>query len=213
MKDILIIVPSYQRQHKIMDCIKAWRETTSGKSDFLLVLESKDSPYPSVDDILVKVGDYGCVGKAMNEAVKSYPNYKFYAHINDDHHFKTKGWEEKVIEVLKDGGFAYGNDLLQGEKLASAVIISADIIKKLGYMAVPELTHLYLDNCWMDLGRKINKLFYLSDVIIEHVHPATGKVQMDERYTAVNSNYEKYQEIYRNWKNTKLDQEAKKCLA
>lgn len=212
MKDILIIVPSFKRQKKIMECINAWRETTSGKSDFLLVLESKDDGYPTASDIMVKVGDYGCVGKAMNEAFKAYPNYKFYAHINDDHHFRTKGWEEMVMEALKNGGFAYGNDLLQGEKLASAVIISGDIVRKLGYMAVPELTHLYLDDCWMDLGRKINKLFYLPEVVIEHMHPGAGKATMDEEYTRVNSDYGKHLAIYNDWKATKLNSEAAKCL-
>jgi hypothetical protein len=211
MKEILLIVPSFQRQKKIAACVQAWRDTTSGRSDFLLVLEDKDEPYP---DLGVKVmsGDFGSVGKAMNAAVKKFPEYKFYAHINDDHHFRTKEWEDKFIEVLKDGGFAYGNDLLHGGRLSSSIIISGDIVRKLGYMAVPELDHLYVDNCWMDLGRGINKLFYLEDVVVEHMHPGARKAEMDAQYKRVNTNYEKFNEIYRNWKVTKLTGEVQKCL-
>lgn len=97
MKDILIIVPTFHRQQKIESCIRAWRNTTTGNSDFLLVLEEKDAPYPHFDDIKTMTGNYGCVGKAMNEAFLAHPGYKFYAHINDDHHLRTKGWEEKVM--------------------------------------------------------------------------------------------------------------------
>lgn len=211
MRDILVIVPSFKRSHKIKECIDHWQQTTSGKSDFLLVLEEGDSSnYPDFDGVMKMVGSFGCVGKAMNKAVEAYPDYKVYVHINDDHHFKTPGWEEKFIDVLKDGGYAYGNDLLQGSKLATSVAASGDTVRKLGYLAVPELDHLYVDDAWMDLGRGMGKLFYLEEVLIEHVHPATGKVPMDAEYARVNSNYQIHMERYQQWKNSKLAGELEK---
>lgn len=211
MKEILLIVPSYQRQNKIEACIRAWRDTTSGHSDFLLVLE-EDDPYPEFNDVVVMKGTYGSVGAAMNAAVKKYPDYKIYGHINDDHHLKTKGWEDRVIQVLSGGGYTYGNDLLQGERLATQVFISGDIVRKLGYMGLPALDHLYIDDYWMVMGRAINKLYYMDDVIIEHIHPGAGKAQMDAQYERVNSKYSESHRIFADWKTNKLQEEVKKLI-
>lgn len=214
MKDILVIVPSYKRQHKIEACIQAWRDTTSGKSDLLLVLEEHDAPYPQFEDVLVMQGGYGSVGKAMNAAVKEYPNYKIYGHINDDHHFKTKGWEERVLHELECGGYAYGNDLLQGKTLATQVFISGDIVQKLGYMGLPALDHLYIDDYWMAIGKALGKLYYMDDVIIEHIHPGAGKAEMDDAYARVNSNesYSTSKDIFTTWRDTQLQEEVKKLI-
>jgi hypothetical protein len=206
---ILVVCPSYKRQTKIAECIQAWKDTTSGKSRFLLVLESGDT-YPAISGIQVLVGQYGSVGKAMNAAVKSYPDYDFYCHINDDHHFKTPGWEEMFIDVLKDGGYAYGNDLLQKEKLATQVCISGDIVRKLGYMAHPTLDHLYVDDYWMEIGRSIGKLHYLPDLIIEHVHPGAGKAVMDAEYQRVNTGYDEARKKFDYWKDALKGEEVAK---
>lgn len=199
MKDVLVIVPSYKRHHKIEECVNSWKDTTSGKSDFLLVLEEKDEPYPEIKGIASLRGDYGSLSKAWNEGFKAFPDYKFYTLINDDHIFRTPEWEERFMETLKDGGVAYGNDLLQKERLATAATFSGDILKKLGYVALPELEHLYIDNFWMEIGRGIGKLFYLPDVIIEHMHPAAGKAVMDAEYQRSNSNYSHEHRIFNHW--------------
>ncbi len=199
MKEIAIIVPSFRRQHKIEECVQAWKDTTSGRSDFILVLEEKDEPYPEIDGITVIKGDYGSLSKAWNEGFKAFPDYQYYTFINDDHLIRTKGWEEKVISALKNGGVAYGNDLIQGQRLATAATFSGDIIRKLGVVSLPELEHLYIDNYWMEIGRGIGKLFYLPDLIIEHMHPAAGKAPMDAEYQKSNSNYDKEHKIFNHW--------------
>jgi hypothetical protein len=199
VKDILVIVPSYKRQHKIEECVQAWKDTKSSGSEFLLVLEEKDEKYPKMEGIKVLRGDYGSLCNAWNQGFNKHPDYKYYVLINDDHLFRTQGWEERFKEALKDGGFAYSNDLLQKERLATACAISGDVLRKLGHIAWPELEHLYIDDYWMALGRGINKLYYLPDVIIEHMHPAAGKAVMDAEYQASNSNYDKEHQIFNNW--------------
>jgi len=77
--------------------------------------------------------------------------------------------------------------LLQGKNLATAVMMSTNIIQTLGFMAPPKLIHLFMDNFWMTLGLKINSLYYFDDVIIEHLHPYAGKAEMDAGYADANS--------------------------
>ncbi len=91
------------------------------------------------------------------------------------------------MEALATPGVAYGNDLFQSSKLPTAVVISSQIIRTLGYFVPPGMTHLYLDDYWRQLGTDIGSFHYLPDVIIEHMHPAAHKGPWDEGSLRVNS--------------------------
>lgn len=109
--------------------------------------------------------------------------------LGDDHLPVTPGWDQALCDALegKPAALAYGNDLLQGERIPTAIAMTASIPRTLGYLAPPELAHLYVDNFWADLGRGLGAITYLPDVIIEHLHPVAGKAQWDEGYRAVNA--------------------------
>ncbi|GAA1783347.1 hypothetical protein GCM10009682_01730 [Luedemannella flava] len=109
--------------------------------------------------------------------------------MGDDNRPRTHGWDSRFVRALRDlgTGIVYGNDLIQGERLPTQVAITADIVRELGWVAPPTLTHLYIDNFWADLGRKAGCLRYLDDVIIEHLHPLVGKADVDAGYRRVNS--------------------------
>lgn len=104
--------------------------------------------------------------------------------MGDDHFPRTHGWDEKVISCLKEmgSGFVYGNDKFQGEKIPTQIMMTSDIPLFLGFMTLPQLKHLYADNFWKDFGSNLNRIKYLPDVIIEHLHPAAGKAKHDEGY-------------------------------
>jgi hypothetical protein len=104
---------------------------------------------------------------------------------------------------------------LQGEALATAVVMSSSIIKAIGFMAPPKQKHMYLDNFWMDLGRKLNSLNYLADVIIEHMHFGIGKAEMDATYAATNSSqmYEADRLAFEEYMNTQFEDDVKKIEA
>ena len=116
------------------------------------------------------------------------PDYDFICFMGDDHLPITKGWDTKLAEAIGDkAGIAYGNDLLQGENLPTAVVMSTKIIRALGFMSPPALKHLFLDNFWLAIGKALGNATYLPDVIIEHLHFTNGKAAHDERYAAVNN--------------------------
>ena len=86
---------------------------------------------------------------------------------------------------------AYGNDLLQGQRLPTMIAMTSDIVKALGGMVPPKMKHLYLDNFWKKLGEDLEALTYIDAVVVEHMHPVAGKAEWDEGYKEVNA-----QEIY-----------------
>lgn len=116
------------------------------------------------------------------------PDYDYITFMGDDHLPRFAGWDTKLAMAIGDKpGVAYGNDLLQGENLPTAVTISAGIVEALGWMSPPPLKHLFMDNFWLELGQRLENITYLPDVIIEHLHYTNGKAPADDRYLAVNN--------------------------
>jgi hypothetical protein len=77
--------------------------------------------------------------------------------------------------------------------------MTSDIPLELGFFTLPRLQHLYADNFWLDLGKGLDRITYLPDVVIEHMHPGAGKAAHDEGYE-FSGNY-------------RLDQQDKKAYA
>lgn len=119
--------------------------------------------------------------------VMSRLNPEMVAFLGDDH-LPQGDWDVVIVETLRQmgTGMCYGNDLLQGERIPTAVFMTSDIPRTLGYMAPPELHHLFVDNYWLDLGRGIDRMKYLPDTIIEHLHPLNGKSEWDATYSHCN---------------------------
>src|ERR1022692_4739674 len=74
------------------------------------------------------------------------PRYRALCSMGDDHLPRTPGWDRLLLDGLADmgGGFAYGNDLYQGEILPTAVAVSSPIVAALGWMCLPALNHMFV---------------------------------------------------------------------
>jgi hypothetical protein len=107
--------------------------------------------------------------------------------VGDDHRFRTDGWDAAIDDWLEaHPGIAYGDDLFQREALPTQWFVSRAIVNEFG-MGLPTLRHLYIDNYWKALGSAAGCLFYLPEIVIEHMHPSAGKGQWDDSYRANNS--------------------------
>lgn len=128
------------------------------------------------------------IGSLNHFALRYAPDYDYLGFMGDDHAPRTQGWDRQILDVLDDPGarVVYGNDLLQGPNLPTAVFMHSVIVRAAGFFAPPLLTHLYADNYWKELGQALDGLVYLPDTIIEHVHPAAGKAAMDDGYREAN---------------------------
>jgi hypothetical protein len=135
------------------------------------------------------------MGPVLNAlAVEYAADSDYLGFLGDDHLPQTQDWDGQLVAALNGRpGVAYGNDLGQGEKLPTACVISADIIRALGFMAPPGQDHLYLDDFWKFLGEATGNLVYVPDVVIEHLHPTLGKGEWDDGYAQNNdvSQYER----------------------
>ena len=142
-----------------------------------------------VNNAKVVVADSMGMNATLNHWAKWFaPDYDYICFMGDDHLPITQNWDILLATAIGDKpGIAYGDDLLQGENLPTAVMMSAEIVQALGFMAPPALRHLFMDNFWLALGKGLGNCTYLPEVIIEHLHFINGKAPADERYMAVNN--------------------------
>ena len=193
MRNLVVLVPSRNRPGSIAELIKSFDETET-ESDLIVIVDDDE---PQMDEYLLLGCDVLMVqkqgkgmAKPLNFAANLYADkYRHFAFLGDDHRPRTKNWDVEFINKLDElgTGLVYGNDLLQGENLTTAVAMTGNIVKKLGGMVPQNMIHLYLDNFWMTLGKDLNALAYMPEVILEHLHPVAGKAEWDEQYREVNA--------------------------
>jgi len=169
--------------------VQAW-DDTAWSADLLVCVDDDDPE-------LSNYGKIGCnlhiaprlrLGGTLNHiAVANMLAYDNLGFMGDDHLPKTEEWDTRVQGALCNSMIVYGNDLLQGANLPTAVFMRAEIVRALGYMVPPGMIHLYLDNFWKLLGESLGSIQYLPDVIIEHLHPSCGKADNDAQYQEVNA--------------------------
>ena len=121
--------------------------------------------------------------------------------MGDDHRPRTVGWDQRIIDAMPPLGVVYTDDGFQGENLPTSVFMDAELIRRLGWMVPPGIGHLFCDNAWKTLGEALGTLVYLSDVLIEHMHPHADKAPMDAGYAEVNSarQWEADEAAFRRW--------------
>lgn len=198
MADLVVIVPSRGRPHAVAEMAKAFKQTCTANTQLVFAVDTDDPEGQAYFDAAsqtarVLMAPNQSMVDALNFAattVHTYaePDPAALAFMGDDHRPRTVGWDRAYLDALAaKPGIVYGNDLIQGEQLPTQCAMSTEVVRALSHMAPPVLTHLYVDNYWRDLGRAAGCLTYLPDVIVEHVHPASGKAAMDDGYRRVNA--------------------------
>lgn len=192
MTSISIIVPSRARPANCVRLLESLNETITTDNVTVDFRISEEDPY--LESYLqmvpqeIWIGPENTLSTCLNSmAVEFAPSTDIIGFIGDDVISRTNGWDEIVLSRFKKNAVMYPNDGHQGEGLPTSVFMDANIIRKVGYMVYPKLTHLYIDNHWRELGLRLGTLDYLADVDMEHMHPYAGKAEMDETYELANS--------------------------
>ena len=189
MSRLLVIVPSRKRPKACAELLQEFLKT-SEDAEILFGLDDDDkSQFPTEVLEAAEINPRLRMGGTLNLLANKYADkYEYIGFMGDDHRPRTQGWDKILCDAIGEKpGVSYGDDLLQGANLPTAVILSSGIIRKIGYMVPPTLIHMYMDNFWRDLGDKLGNLVYRPDVTIEHLHYLAGKAINDLQYQEVNS--------------------------
>jgi len=199
INNLCVIVPTRGRPHNIRRLMEAWR-LTDATADLMVCVDLDDpeieeykrvvaDPSLCTAQITLHSGPRLRLGPTLNHyAGGAAKHWRYLGFMGDDHVPVTALWDQEMTKQLDrlGTGIAYGNDLFQGENLPTAVFLTSDIVRTLGYMCPPNLVHMYLDNTWKAWGQALGRLRYCPEIIIEHLHPqAGGKAAEDEGYHEV----------------------------
>jgi len=194
---MLVIVPTRGRPENVARLEQAIKDTRTTRADFLYIVDHDDPEglaYAKLElSRMIVLHERLRLGGTLNWAARKYAGlYDAIGFMGDDHLPRTEFWDLRVLEALDVGAghvprVVYGNDLLQGANLPTAVFLHSRIVQVTGYMNPPDQVHLYLDDFWKVLGMELGGLTYLPDVVIEHMHPVAGKADWDDRYAEVNA--------------------------
>lgn len=207
-----VLIPSRGRPENIKRFMRAVEETEANVDVYVGIdaddSKSEDYWYASLQHLQLYVNESEerqRFGPTLNRLVDfilsetlSDENYQYIMWCGDDHVPRSKGWDKAYADKLDElkTGIVYGNDLVMGENIATQLCMTRNIPEALGY-AVPEgFTHLYIDNYFMELGKSVDKLVYIPEVIVQHMHPCAGTAQEDLTYREANSQ--------ENWTNDKI---------
>jgi len=218
---MLLIVPSRGRPENIRRLCVAL-EDTNAELDLAVGVDQDDpmlEQYKAVQDeydfqLWISQERKRFAATVNYIALHSHEDYKYLAWMGDDHIPRTKYWDKRYRDVLDylKVGVVYGNDLVMGEAIATELAFTSNIVDALGYAIPPGFVHLFVDNFFMELGKSINALQYLPDVVVEHLHPTVGNAQEDQTYREANSpeNWTNDERRFREYVTNELSADAEK---
>lgn len=187
-----VIVPSRGRPQNVVALIEAW---SAPEAALIICVDEDDPEFPAYEAIERPAGAFLLtsrirmrLGEWLNAAIPlAATQHDIVGFMGDDHRPRSDEWDFHVIEAMVPGGVVYGNDLIQGANLPTAVFMDSRIVRTLGWFVIPGMTHLFMDNLWKTLGEQLGTLRYLPDVIIEHVHPLKFPELHDVGYAEANA--------------------------
>lgn len=143
----------------------------------------------------------GGTGALTNAFYNMFPDEPWYGLLADDVIPRTKNWDAKLIEAAGADGVSYGEDgierFVDGVRHCSHPCVGGDRVRKNGWLALPGCERTYIDDALRESAKRDNKLFFLPDIFIEHMHFSNGKSPMDKTYEKNSVNKDK--EIFDAW--------------
>jgi hypothetical protein len=226
-----VITPSRGRPQRLRTMLDACLELSGPGTDIAIGCDDDDVDH--YRDIAIRFADRGHVRwfHGTRTGLTGWTNrlaslytrsdgepvrYRAFASLGDDHIPRTQDWDRLLLEAIDrmgGTGIAYGDDLTMREQLATAPVISADIVEALGWMCEPSLRHMYVDNVWGDVGREAGCLAYVPEVVIEHVHWRAGKAPPDRVYAESKAGTAADKAAYERWRAQRMADDVTKVRA
>jgi len=202
MRQISLLVPSRGRPERLIQMMASAYALSSKPFpplQFCIGLDKDDPAFSTYEKMLDEVSNYLNIAYHISDKQMSAP-----AHLNamattiasgelifalgDDVLFRTQDWDVSINalwDYYSDNILiAYCNDGRNRAK-CEHFILHSDWIRETGYICPPYFRHFCVDAWVEDIARKINRLKWLSYIIVEHMHFKYGKAKEDETYQNV----------------------------
>jgi len=201
---ISIICATKNRPENVKRLIQSAKDTAQD-FEFVFIIDEGDTIEAQGYTVVINKQGFVSLGTLFNMGVP-YAKGDVFMLCGDDVVFRSKDWDKIVqdkINSFKDKiCLVYGDDLLQGERMATHPFVHKNWVEALGYLNPPQFYSDFGDVYLMDLARGVNRLVYLPEVVAEHLHPFGNKAPTDDTY----ERRVKYKKRARRIYNNSLDQ-------
>jgi hypothetical protein len=174
MPDLAILVPSRGRPANIARLVEACARTCRLDTVIAFGLDEDDDALASnlkaADGCFTSVRPRMGLARWTNTLSALHEDTRWQASIGDDMVPVTDGWDERLCEAAGPAGMAYPNDRRRTD-IPEAIVISTGLVRALGWLCEPSLSHWFVDSVWRDLGHAAGCLRFLPDVVVDHRHP------------------------------------------
>lgn len=192
---ISILVPTRLRPRNVKRLINSALITSKdpSKLEFLFYVDDDDNSFPKKlrsSQIKIFKGPRTWLSSTYNYLLLQATG-EIIMYCGDDIVFRTKCWDEAIraeFDKVNDKLFlVYTNDgVNQSQDMARHGFVHRQWFITIGW-AFPALRMMPIDLWMTDLAKKVNRIKYLDDIVIEHVHFRQGKkAKIDLTYQEAN---------------------------
>ena len=203
MPKISLLLPTRGRPHLVQRIFQSLISQTANLEDIEVVLYVDDDDDRShsldCDGVrLVKIIGPRLSHGGYNTACLNRSSGEIIILMNDDVIVRTPGWDRIIIELagtVPDGIFlAYANDLHMGKRMCTFPIVTRRACEVMARPYPGEYQGGFIDWHLLDVFKRLkykgyDRIFYLDQVVFEHLHFDSGKAEFDLTY----QNRERYE--------------------
>lgn len=148
---------------------------------------------------------------ALNWALAEHPDLDWYGFLSDDAPPQTAGWDALLLDELSahgtacrmvtpnDGWLATAD--LRNDRFGPCAVFDGDLLRAMGFWALPGLWHSCADHVWEGIGRIFRCWQTRMDVMVPHDHAfhRPGDGDPSARLAYGNGRLADDREVYEAW--------------
>jgi len=200
------LLPTRGRKELCQEALDACFETRMTSAGVIFVDDRIDDYADLVlpNNWLKAVGPL-TMAETMRWAFNTFPHEVFYGWIADDLRPRTTHWDKKLEDAAGGWFISHCSDgYLEGAHLSGAFCWGGELVRNVGWWALPEVKQAGIDNAWFEvIGRTLQNVIYRDDVVVEHLHWKNSKRPRDETDNWSRDGYEYIRadfEIFKQWR-------------
>ena len=190
---ISVLVPTRGRPHNMRRMVDSGRATSTGRPEYVFYIDDDDRASVDMADALYLeggdvrriIGPRILLSSMWNECQR-VAKHEIYQHSCDETIYRTQGWDTAVLAAFEQWsdhiGIVYGRDGIHDQNLATHGFLHRNWVTAVGYFVPPYFSSDYNDLWIFQVAQSINRLAYLPEMFMEHMHPAVGKGPMDQTH-------------------------------
>jgi glycosyltransferase involved in cell wall biosynthesis len=188
------LLPSKARPASLARFFGAF-EKTGGSTPGLVIVDHVDwsAHVEAYETIALPIGwswritDGVTQGDKLREIWVDVENCAWLGLIGDDCVPETTGWDRALVGELDGSNFVHCNDGWQApRRVGNCWIMAGDLVRAVGYIFPPGLHHLFVDDVWEELSRRVRGIrMCRMDVMVRHRHVMAGMAAADDTHRSV----------------------------